>query len=70
MELVHPSLPCLLCFSPRDIDSILDAGDIESDGYEEESLSDQCGKDDLEDKSAVVYVSFLLGLFQSLVKAA
>ena len=49
-----PSLPCLLCFSPRDIDSILDAGEIESNDYEEESLSDQCGKDDLKDKSAVV----------------
>ena len=59
----YPSLQCLLYFSPRNIDLIPDAGDIESDhDYLEESFSDQCAKDSLEDKIAVVYISCLLEL--------
>ena len=59
----YSSLQCLLYFSHRNIDLIPDAGDIESDhDYVEESFSDQCAKDSVEDKIAVVYISCLLEL--------
>lgn len=59
----YPSLQSLLYFSPRNIDLIPDAGDIENDhNYEEESFSDQYAKDSLENKIAVVYISCLLEL--------
>lgn len=49
----------VLYFSPRNIDLIPDADDIESNNDYEESFSDQFEKDGLEDKIAVVCVSCL-----------
>ena len=58
----YSSLQSLLYFSPRNIDLIPDAGDIESNNDYEESFSDQFEKDGLEDKIVVVCVSCLLKL--------